>query len=183
MQRTTRPMSALLVAWKLPLPLLLAALILANSLPCDAGASESQRLTPDHAAAVDRAVREFMQSVAHNVSQDGPSAWIQYFDPRPVFFMAVNGQMAFPNGTAAQEGTLKFAQTIRHIELKWGDDLRVDPLTAGLAVVAASWSEAQVDTAGHRVDEAGYFTALAEYRDGRWQFRDAHWSSPVSPSH
>jgi len=93
--------------------------------------------------------------------------------------MAVNGQMAFPNGAAAQDGTRKFAQTVSHIQLKWGDDLRVDPLTAELAVVAASWSEVQVDTKGHRVDETGYFTGLAEYREDRWQFRDAHWSAPV----
>ena len=183
MRPRTRLISVLLVAWKLRLPLLLAALIFANRVTCDAGASESQRLTPDHAVAVDRAVREFMQTVAQKVTQDGPSAWIQYLDARPVFFMAVNGQMAFPNGTAAQEGTRKFAQTIRHIELKWGGDLRVDPLTADLAIVAASWHEVQVDTAGHRVDEAGYFTGLAEYREGRWQFRDAHWSSPVSSGH
>jgi hypothetical protein len=93
--------------------------------------------------------------------------------------MVVNGQMAFPNGAAAQEGTQKFAQNVNHIELKWGNDLRVDPLTADLAVVAVSWSEVQLDTAGHRVDEAGYFTGLAEYREGHWQLRDAHWSSPV----
>jgi len=95
--------------------------------------------------------------------------------------MAVNGQMAFPNGAAAQEGTEKFAQTISHIQLKWGGDLRVDPLTAELAVVAASWREVQVDTAWHRVDEAGYFTGLAEYREGHWQFRNAHWSAQVPP--
>jgi len=52
--------------------------------------------------------------------------------------MAVNGQMAFPNGAAAEEGTRKFAQTISHIELKWGDDLRVDPLTTHLAAIAVS---------------------------------------------
>jgi hypothetical protein len=62
--------------------------------------------------------------------------------------MAVNGQMAFPNATTAQESTRKFAQTIRQIELKWGDDLRVDPLTNEFAIVAVSWREIQVDTAG-----------------------------------
>jgi hypothetical protein len=83
----------------------------------------------------------------------------------------------------AQEGTRKFAQTITHIELKWGDDLRVDPITADLAMVAASWHETMVDLAGHRVDQMGYFTGLAEYREGRWQFRNAHWSSPVPTCH
>jgi hypothetical protein len=91
----------------------------------------------------------------------------------------VNGQMAFPNAAAAQQGTRKFAQTIRQIELKW-DDVRVDPLTKDLACVAAAWREIQVDTAGHSVTETGYFTGLAEYREGHWRFRNAHWSSPVS---
>jgi hypothetical protein len=159
---------------------LLLAVTLAAFVLCAADASPSHSVTPDGAASVDQAVRAFMQTVSHSVTQDGPMAWIKYFDASPAFFMAVNGQMAFPNPAAAQEGTRKFAQTMRHIELNWGDDLRVDPLSNELAVVAVSWREIQVDTAGHSATETGYFTGLAEYREGRWQFRDAHWSSPVS---
>jgi hypothetical protein len=69
-----------------------------------------------------------MKSVARSVTQDGPLAWIKYFDSSPASFMAVNGQMAFPNADAAKDGTRKFAQTIRQIELNWGDDLRVNRL-------------------------------------------------------
>jgi hypothetical protein len=159
---------------------LLLAVTLAACVPRVAGASHPLPLTRDEASSVDQAVRVFMQTVSHSVTQDGPTAWIKYFDASPAFFMAVNGQMAFPNAAAAQEGTRTFAQSIRHIELKWGDDLRVDPLTNEFAMVAVSWREIQVDTAGHSVTENGYFTGLAEYREGRWQFRDAHWSSPVS---
>jgi hypothetical protein len=165
---------------KLRLSSLLLAITLAACIPYAAGASNSHSVTPDGASSVDQAVRAFMRTVSHSVTQDGPMAWIRYFDASPAFFMAVNGQMAFPDSATAQEGTRKFSQNIRHIELKWGDDLRVDPLTNEFAVVAVSWSEIQVDTAGHSVTETGYFTGLAEYRDGRWQFRDAHWSSPVS---
>jgi hypothetical protein len=170
-----------LIGKKRRMPALLAATVFAGCLACGAGASESR--PPARDPAVERAVRLFMQTVARDVTQNGPLAWIGYFDAGPAFFMAVNGQMAFSNAAAAQEGTRKFAQTISHIELKWGDDLRVDPLTAELAVVAVSWREIQVDTAGHRVDEAGYFTGLAQYRKGRWLFRDAHWSTPVSAGH
>jgi len=148
----------------------------------DGGSRESQSLTPARAATVDERVRAFMAAVAHDVTQEGPLAWSRYFSDSPAFFMAVNGQMAFPNGAAAKEGIKNVALTIKHIELKWSDDLRVDPLTPELAVVAAPWHEIQVDAAGHRVEETGFFTGLAEYRDGRWQFRNAHWSSPVSPS-
>jgi hypothetical protein len=49
--------------------------------------------------------------------------------------MAVNGQIAFPSGAAAKQGMPEVAQLIKHIDLKWGDDLRVDPLSPQLAVV------------------------------------------------
>jgi hypothetical protein len=156
----------------------IAAGVLIAAVPGGGAAREPRPQTPDHD--VDQAVRAFMQSVAHDVTQDGPLAWIKYFDAGPRFFMAVNGALVFPNVAAAQEGTRKFARTISHIELNWGDDLRVDALSADLAVVAASWHETQVDTAGHRVDETGYFTGLAEHRKGGWQFRNAHWSSPAA---
>ena len=178
MPSSTRTLTLRLIGRKLRVIPLLAA-VLVSCLPCRAAASESQPSTQGHP--VDQAVRAWMQTVAQDVTRNGPLAWLKYFETGPEFFMAVNGQMAFRNRAAAEDGTRKFAQTIRQIELKWGDDLRVDPLTTHLAAIAVSWREIQVDTAGHRVDEKGYFTALAEYRDGRWQFRNAHWSAPVSP--
>src|SRR5271165_2331283 len=151
MSFSTRVFSVLLLSRQLRIRFLLVAITCAACVPCGAGASHLYSLTPDEAVAVDRAVRAFMQTVSHSVTQDGPLAWIKYFDASPGFFMAVNGQMVFPNAAAAQEGTRKFAQTIRQIELKWGDDLRVDPLTDGFAIVAVSWREIQVDSAGHSV--------------------------------
>jgi hypothetical protein len=180
MSSPTRVLPVFFLSGKLRIRSLLLAVTLAACVPCGAGASRSHSATLDGASSVEQAVRAFMQTVSHSVTQDGPMAWIKYFDPSPAFFMAVNGQMAFPNPAAAQEGTRKFAQAIRHIELNWGDDLRVDPITNEFAVVGVSWNEIQVDIGGHRVTETGYFTGLAEYREGRWQFRDAHWSSPVS---
>jgi hypothetical protein len=161
--------------------LLLAAFGSAGCSARTEGSAELQLLTPASAAAIDESARTFMHTVARDVTQEGPLAWLKFFDAGPGFFMAVNGQLAFPNAAAAEEGTQNFARTINRIDLTWGDDLRVDPLTAELAVVAASWREIQVDKAGHRIEEAGYFTALVEYRHGRWRFRDAHWSAPISP--
>jgi hypothetical protein len=180
MSSPTRILSVQLISRKLGIQSLLAA-IFAGCLLGGAGTGYARSLTADEAGAVDQAVRAFMRTVSLSVTQDGPLAWIKYFDASPAFFMAVNGQMAFPDGASAQEGTRKFAQTIRHIELKWGDDLRVDPLASDVAIVAASWREVQVDRAGHSVNETGYFTGLVEYREGHWQFRNAHWSAPVSP--
>ena len=148
--------------------LLMASLALTGCSDRTARSGELQPLTSASAAAIDESARTFMHTVAHDVTQDGPLAWLKFFDTGPGFFMAVNGQLAFPNAAAAKQGTQDFAQTINHIELTWGDDLRVDSLTPELSLVAASWREIQVDKAGHRNDEAGYFTGLAEYRDGHW---------------
>ena len=161
--------------------LLVAAFCSAGYSARTAGSAELPSLTPARAAAIDESARTFMHTVAHDVTQEGPLAWLKFFNTGPEFFMAVNGQLAFPSAAAAKEGTQNFARTMNRIDLTWGDDLRVDPLTAELAVVATSWREIQVDKAGHRIEETGYFTGLAQYRDGRWRFRDTHWSEPVSP--
>lgn len=143
--------------------------------------SDSRSLTPARATAVDQAVRAFIQTVAHDITKDGPAAWRKHFSDSPSFFMASEGQLVFPNSTAATAGIQELARTIKQIDLRWGDDLRVDPLTPDFAVVAASYHELRVSTAGQRVDETGFFTAIAEYRDGRWQFRNAHWSVLAPP--
>jgi hypothetical protein len=122
-------------------------------------------------------VKAFAQEVARGVSSEGPSAWRKYFADSPAFFMAVNGRIAFPSGAAAAAGIDGVSKEIKRIELKWGDDLRVDPLTPILAVVAASYHEVQLHAAGNTVNDNGFFTAVAEKHDGRWQFRNAHWSS------
>jgi hypothetical protein len=169
------------LAWVTWHSLLLLAALAFSGCRTHTNSSGSQVLTPARAAAVEEGVRALTRDVARDVTQEGPQAWRNYFEANPFFFMAVNGQMAFPNNAAANEGIQNFALTISHIELQWGDDLRVDPLTPEFAVVAAPWREIQVDINGHRVVESGFFTGLAEYRDGRWQFRDAHWSAPVPP--
>src|SRR5690348_4806637 len=66
-------------------------------------AAEPRSPTPAGAAATSKSVRSFMQIVAHDVTQDGPLAWLKFFDDGPQFFMAVNGQLAFPNATAADK--------------------------------------------------------------------------------
>src|SRR4029077_18948247 len=83
-----------------------------------------QSLTPAQSAAIQSAVKAFAQSVARDVTHDGPLAWHKNLEDSPSFFMAVNGGMAFPDSAAAKAGVDAFAPTIQHIELKWGDDLR-----------------------------------------------------------
>jgi hypothetical protein len=161
--------------------LLIVASAGCNARNAASGPGQSQLLTPARAELVKAEVRAFTAIVAEDVTEDGPIAWSKYFENTPAFFMAVNGQVAFPDGATAQASIPKVAQMIKRIDLKWGDDLRIDPLTPELAVVASSWHELQTDPAGHTIEETGYFTAIAENHDGHWQFRNVHWSSPVTP--
>ena len=82
--------------------LLLTAFALAGCSSRTAGLAQSQSLTPASAGAAGEGARMFMRTVAHDVTQEGPLAWLKFFDTGPGFFMAVNGQLAFPNAAAAE---------------------------------------------------------------------------------
>jgi len=82
--------------------LLLAAFDSAGCSARTAGSAELQSLTPASAAAIDESARTFMHTVAHDVSQEEPLAWLKFFNTGPEFFVAVNGQLAFPNAAAAK---------------------------------------------------------------------------------
>jgi len=143
----------------------------------------SQTLSPAQRAAVESEVRQFTATVAHDVTSEGPIAWRKFFSDKPEFFMAVDGQLAFPSGAAAAAALPQIASRFKHIELQWGADLRLDPLTDKLCSVATSYTEnieLQPGVTGMPSGrEVGYFTGIAESRDGHWQFRNAHWSQPL----
>jgi len=161
------------------IPLLVVVICVACSSRQEAALAPNS-LTPARAAEVEKDVRAFASIVAHDVTSEGPTAWRRYLVDSPAFFLAADGHLVFANSSSATTGIEAFAHTIKHIELQWGDDLRVDPLTPELAVVASSYREVQVNQEGKRLDEAGYFTGTAEYENGKWQFRNAHWSEACS---
>ena len=139
MSSSTRVLPVLFLSRKLRIRSLLLAITLAACVPSGAGASHSHSVPPDGAASVDQAVRAFMQTVAHSVTQDGPMAWIKYFDASPRILYGRQRPDGLPEYRRRTGRTRKFAQTIPQIELKWGDDLRVDLLTNEFAVVAVSF--------------------------------------------
>jgi hypothetical protein len=163
-----------------PRMLLLATLICVGCGPTRAPCSESPS-SAAAAATVEDSARAFAVVVAHDVTNEGPTAWQRHFADSPSFFMAVDGSLVFPNRASATAAIQGLAHTIKHIELRWGDSLRVDVLGQDLAMVATTYHEVRESTDGGRVDESGFFTGIAERRDGRWQFRNAHWSVPVLP--
>jgi hypothetical protein len=139
-------------------------------------------MTPAEAHTVDLGVRAFAQTVAHDVSADGPSAWRKHFSADPPFFMAVNGKLIWSTGADAASGLQNVAHAYKKIDLQWGGNLRVDPLTPHLAMLASSYHEVQVTASDQHQNDDGFFTGLAEYQNGRWRFRNVHWSSaPTAP--
>ena len=128
---------------------------------------------------VEKGVRRMAEAIVRDLHKDGPVAWLQYFSASKHFFMASNGQLAFPNNDSASAFVHTFAKTIRQIDLTW-DDVRIDSLTPHLAVLAASFHEVLISAAGGQDTSAGYFTGVAENFPTGWKLRDAHWSMSSS---
>lgn len=159
----------------------LAALLLAG---CHAGAGDAAAaLSAQQRIEATGDVRVFALEVAQDVTLRGPSAWAKHFSTAPEFFMASQGSLEFANGADAARGIDELTHSIKHIDLRFGDDLRVDPLTQDYAVIAASFTEVLTDFKDHETRVSGYFTGVAERERGQWVFRNAHWSlKPQDPT-
>jgi hypothetical protein len=155
-------------------------LVVASLLAGGCGLRVESSLTQDERQTETEGMCAFMRNVAHDVSNEGPAAWRKHFEDTPAFFMAVNGALAFHDSQSASEGIQKVAKTFKSIELQWGDEIRVDPLTAKFAAVGTTYREVLTTPEGQTVMSNGYFTAVAEKENGQWQFRNVHWSVPAA---
>jgi hypothetical protein len=116
------------------------------------------------------------ESIEKNVSQQGPVAWLRYFENTPDFFMASGGQLVFPNiDTATNFINTILIKSISKIELHWSN-IRIDPLTPDLAGISAAFHEDITDAAGKKTPQDGYFTAIVHHTTQGWKLRNAHWS-------
>jgi hypothetical protein len=146
------------------------------------GATAPAQLPAAQALAVRNNVGAFAIAVAEGVTRQGPAAWRAFFADTPEFFMASEGWLVFASADAASRGIDELTKVIKQIELRWGEPLRIEPITSTLAMVAAPYHEVLTDSAGRRVEEDGYFTGLAELGATGWRFRNAHWSVVTRPS-
>jgi hypothetical protein len=94
------------------------------------------------------------------------------------FFMASEGELAFPDLDVARRAVGAFAATIVRMDLSW-DQVRVDVLAEDLATFAADYDELVIDTAGEDTHYEGYVTGLLVRTDEGWRIRQLHWSMPV----
>lgn len=138
-----------------------------------------QAVDADTAAQIEKDVRQMAADIAHDLAQDGPTAWLRYFTDTNGFFMAANGKLQFANLEQARSFLPRFAAGINHMELTWSE-IRVDPLAPGMAAMGASYQEVFTDKNGHTKEFNGYFTGVAVKTASGWKLRDAHWSSPTS---
>jgi SnoaL-like domain len=117
-----------------------------------------------------------MESIAAGVSQQGPVAWLHYFEDTANFFMASEGRLVFANNDSARNFiNHTLVKAISKIELQW-HDIRIEPLTADYAQIAATFHEDITDATGKKIPADGYFTGLAHQVSAGWKLSNAHWS-------
>src|SRR5580693_1232754 len=85
------------------------------------------KITPSESSIVRDSVQQMVESIAKAVSNEGPVAWIRYFENSPDFFMASEGQLAFTNNDSlANFLKYTYSKTVSKIELSW-NQIRIDP--------------------------------------------------------
>jgi|SRR5450432_280862 hypothetical protein len=147
--------------------------IICLSVACRLGTSA---LDAQETNLVSDSVRRMTVNLVHDLSIQGPIAWIKYFDESPDFFMASDGQLAFKDyqsGKLFIENTL--IKNIFKIDLQW-NQLRIDPLNSNLVSIGGNFHEDLTDTAGKIIQADGYLTAVAKLTNQGWKFRNLHWS-------
>lgn len=163
----------------MPIParhLLIPAALL--SLACQTAGPDS--LDPAHATALSDSVRDMAAAITRDLEREGPTAWLSYFLDGREFFMVSDGRVVFPSIDSATSFVRGFDRRIASMELVW-EDVRIDPLSPGAAVLGASYREVLTDTSGAESRFEGYMTSIAVHTASGWRLRDLHWSSSAPP--
>jgi hypothetical protein len=125
-------------------------------------------------------VQLMVESIAKNISNEGPVVWLRYFENTPDFFMASDGLLVFPDiDTATDFLNNKLIKMMPEIQLSWSN-IRIDPLTTTLANISAVYHEDITDSTGKMTPHDGFFTGIAHKTSLGWKLRNAHWSSTVT---
>lgn len=161
--------------------LLISLLVLAFFASACSRPQPSGSLSPDRSAAVAKDVRAFLAAMADDITKRGPAAWRTHFSDTATFYLAAEGQMVFADSPAATKGINDLTRALSKLDLKWGEPMRIEPLSATVAAVAMPYHEVLVHTSGKTVVEDGYFTGLVELGPSGWKVRNAHWSVRPSP--
>jgi len=157
----------------LVVPLVIIMAVLSG---CRGASAPGTPLDAAQAGAVKEEVRRMASDIARDLAQGGPGAWLRYFDDSEAFFMASDGELKFESFASAESYLGDFASGVESMAIAW-EDLRIDPVSAEMAVMAASYQELINETSGSQLAFGGYLTALAVKTPSGWRLRHLHWSS------
>jgi len=154
----------------------IACVFIFTALYLSSCSKSAETLTPEERSIVRDSIVLMTSSIAKDLSNEGPAAWLKYFENAPGFFMVSDGQLVFPDIETAK----KFIKTtlvkiMPKIELRWSN-IQIEPLTLKLASISAVYSEDITDSAGKTTLHKGYFTAIAHQSTQGWKLHNAHWS-------
>lgn len=136
-------------------------------------------MTDEERAAIKDSVTRMMAQISANVTKDGPTQWLAYFEDDPGFFMASDGAVKFGDYRSATTYTRDtLPQIMSRISLSWRH-LHVDPLATGFAAIGADFSEDIRLTSGHLISDSGFFTAIAHFDGTTWKLRNLNWASKL----
>ena len=134
-------------------------------------------LTSAQYSVVKDSVQRMVESIAADVSRQGPIAWNRWFENSPGFFMVSDGQMVFPDIDKATNFIKNvLVKNMPEIKLHWSN-IRIDPVNAAFAGISAAYHEDITDPAGKTTPYDGYFTGIAHKTPEGWKIRNAHWSA------
>ena len=133
-------------------------------------------LSANESAIVKDSITTMTKNIANDLSKKGPTAWLDYFEDSPDFFMASDGQLAFKDYASAKKVILNtLVKGISKITLNW-QNIRVDPLTATFANFGADFHEDLVLANGSTLTVDGYLTASAHFNGSKWKLRNMNWA-------
>lgn len=138
--------------------------------------NNNSKLTADESAVAKDSVTQMAAHIARDISTKGPTAWLDYFENDPGFFMASGGQIALKDYPAAKtfvRDTLP--KMISKINLQW-KNVKVDPLTDSFAAIGADFHEDIVMAGGATMAVDGYFTGTAHFDGIKWRLRNLNWA-------
>lgn len=124
-------------------------------------------------------VQLFMDSIPEGLADDGPMAWLRFFEDTPQFLMASDGQIAFANRESAVTFLDGFSPTVSTMSLTW-KDMRVELLSSSTATVASAYHESITSTDSTTVSFGGFVTGVVRKGDDGWKVQHLHWSSPAA---
>jgi hypothetical protein len=121
-------------------------------------------------------VTAMMTLISRDITNGGPTQWLEWYEDDPGFYMSSDGEVKFsdyPSAVAYTRDSLP--RMMSHITLAWSH-LHIDPLTPEFAAIGADFKEDVTLTGGQAITFSGFFNALAHFNGATWRIRNMNWA-------